>query len=110
MGILGRYARIVSLVFGVGVFLSLLAPGAAQAAAHNVSGWAWSGTTGWISVNCNTDPGGCAGPAGDYGLDIDNTGNLAGWAWSSQAGWVCFGSTCSGAAGAPPSGTPSSPA
>jgi len=109
MGILGRTARIVSLVFVVGVFLSLAAPRLVLAAAHNVSGWAWSGTTGWISVNCNTDPGGCSGPAGDYGLDIDDTGNLAGWAWSSQAGWICFGSTCNGATGAPPGGTPSSP-
>lgn len=102
----GRYARIVSLVFSVGAFLLLAAPGAAQAAVHNVSGWAWSGTTGWISVDCNTDPGGCAGPAGDYGLDIDATGNLSGWAWSSQAGWICFGVTCFGAAGVPAAGTP----
>lgn len=110
MGIFGRAVRIASLVFGVGVFLSLLAPTAALAAAHNISGWAWSGTTGWISVNCNTDPGGCAGAAGDYGLDMDATGNISGWAWSSQAGWICFGSTCTGAVGAPPGGTPSAPA
>lgn len=109
MGIAGRSARIISLVFGVGVFLSLCAPYPAKAAPHNVSGWGWSGTTGWFSVDCNTDPGGCSGPAGDYGLDIDATGNLAGWAWSSLSGWICFGSTCNGAAGAPPGGTPSSP-
>lgn len=108
MEIPGRSARILSLVFGVGVFLLLSAPGPAMAAYHNVSGWAWSGNTGWISVDCNTDPSGCGGAAGDYGLDINGTGNISGWAWSSQAGWICFGTTCNGAPGVP-GGTPSSP-
>lgn len=106
----GRFARFAALVFGAGVFAALALPGAAQAASHNVNGWAWAGTTGWISVDCNTSPSGCGGTAGDYGLDLDATGNLSGWAWSSQAGWICFGSTCSGAAGVPAGGTPSSPA
>ncbi len=107
---LGRIARFTALLFAVGAFWLFSMPKTAFAAAHNVNGWAWSGTTGWISTNCNTDPSGCGGAAGDYGLDIDATGNLSGWAWSSQAGWICFGSTCNGAPGAPPGGTPSSPA
>ncbi len=110
MGMSGRRISIASVLFGVGAFWFLLPASLALAAAHNVNGWAWSGTTGWISTNCNTDPSGCGGTAGDYGLDIDGTGNLSGWAWSSEAGWICFGATCNGAAGVPPSGTPSAPA
>jgi hypothetical protein len=109
MGTSGRFARFASFVFGVGAFLLFSSPSTALAAYHNVSGWAWSGTTGWISVDCNTDPGGCAGVAGDYGLDINSTGNLSGWAWSSLGGWICFGATCIGATGVPAGGTPSSP-
>lgn len=105
----GRFSRFASLVFGVGLFLFVGIP-RANAAAHNVSGWAWSGTLGWISVDCNSDPTGCTGAGGDYGLDLDDQGNLSGWAWSSNAGWICFGATCDGAVGAPPAGTPSSPA
>ncbi|MFA5853920.1 MAG: hypothetical protein WC866_02420 [Patescibacteria group bacterium] len=110
MGMFRRFARFTTFVFGVGLFFVVMAPRAAEAAPHNVNGWAWSGTTGWISTNCNFDPTGCVGPAGDYGLDIDALGNVSGWAWSSLAGWICFGSTCNGAVGVPVTGTPSSPA
>lgn len=77
---------------------------------HNVSGWAWSGSLGWISMDCNNVVNGCTGPAGDYGLDFDDDHNLSGWAWSSNAGWICFGASCDGATGVPAGGTPSSPA
>lgn len=110
MGTPGLLAKRAVLLSGLGVLFALAVPMLAYAATHNVSGWAWSGTTGWISANCNTDPTGCTGPAGNYGLDMDDTGNLSGWAWSSQVGWICFGSTCNGAAGVPAAGTPSSPA
>lgn len=110
MGMHGRFARFATYVFTVGLFFFVAATRTAEAAPHNVSGWAWSGTTGWISTNCNFDPTLCVGPAGDYGLDIDSLGNVTGWAWSSLAGWICFGSTCNGAAGVPATGTPSSPA
>jgi len=105
----GLSARLASLVFGVGLFMLLAVPRTAAAAPHNVSGWAWSGSLGWISMDCNNEAN-CAGPAGDYGVDLDDTGNIAGWAWSSSVGWICFGATCDGAAGVPPGGTPSSPA
>lgn len=95
-----RATRFLAILFGVGAFLWFRPPDA-LAAPHNVSGWAWSGNTGWIVVNCNDAPDGCAGPGGDYGLDIDDSGNLAGWAWSVNAGWICFGSSCVGAPGVP---------
>ncbi|MEK7545526.1 MAG: hypothetical protein AAB554_00445 [Patescibacteria group bacterium] len=109
MGTSGLSARLTSLVFGVGVFVLLLIPRSAEAAVHNVSGWAWSGSLGWISMDCNNPGTGCVGAGGDYGLDFDDDNNLSGWAWSTTAGWICFGATCDGAAGAPPGGTPSSP-
>lgn len=68
------------------------------AATDNVSGWLWSGTIGWISLNC-TDMATCV--AADYGVAIDATpgfgdrGDLSGWAWSETVGWICFGTTCS---------------
>jgi len=53
---------------------------------HNVSGWAWSETIGWISFN-NTSGGG----ATSYGVNIDPaTGNLSGYAWSENIGWIKF--------------------
>ena len=106
----GLRAGFATLVFVVGAFFVMLMPRPAEAAVHNVSGWAWSGNLGWISMDCNSDPTGCTGPAGDYGLDIDDDNNLSGWAWSGSAGWICFGATCDGVAGVPPGGTPSAPA
>lgn len=110
MGTSGLFARTLSLVFSVGVFVLLLAPRPVDAAAHNVTGYAWSGNLGWISMDCNNPGNSCVGAAGDFGLDFDDDNNLSGWAWSSLAGWICFGASCDGVAGAPPGGTPSSPA
>lgn len=106
----GPSVRLLSFAFGVALFALSLLPSVAEAAPHNVSGWAWSGTLGWISMDCNNPGTGCAGVGGDYGLDLDADNNLSGWAWSSNAGWICFGETCDGATGVPPGGTPSSPA
>lgn len=105
-------ARFTTLLFAVlAVSLFFVPRHAAEAAVlHNVNGWAWSGTTGWISTNCE-DPkpgfpaGDCAPANGNYGLDIDNTGNLSGWAWSTSTGWICFGATCT-PANSPPLGIP----
>ncbi len=112
MGTSKRLAGMWTLVFAVGLFVVLLFPSTpARAAIHNVNGWAWSGTTGWLSTNCE-DPkpgfptGDCSVGNNNYGLDIDATGNLSGWAWSTQAGWICVGGTCNGAGGVPAAGTP----
>jgi hypothetical protein len=58
----------------------------------NVSGWGWSSTIGWISLNC-TDPATCGSV--DYGVRVDttqstSTGNMSGYAWSPNIGWVSF--------------------
>lgn len=52
---------------------------------HNVYGWAWSETVGWISFN-NTSGGGGV----DYGVNIEADGNLTGYAWSEHIGWIHF--------------------
>lgn len=98
---------VATVAFGMLAFASTAFAGVL----HNVDGWAWSGSTGWISMNCeDVKPG---YPTGDcdvtnenYGLDIDDNGNLSGWAWSERAGWICFGSECDGAPGVPVAGTP----
>ncbi len=56
---------------------------------HNVTGYVWSGNTGWISLNCRS------GGSIDYGLDIDfeseqTSINVSGYAWSSNLGWLYF--------------------
>ncbi|MFH1866658.1 MAG: hypothetical protein ABIJ81_01075 [Patescibacteria group bacterium] len=72
---------------------------------NNITGWAWSGNTGWISLNskyCEDLSGGanpCTVSGGEYGLrlivDADGTGGeIFGYAWSENLGWICFGDTC----------------
>ena len=61
----------------------------------NVTGFAWSSTFGWISMNCN-NPGKfntCA--SANYGVNINQTSesnpyNFSGHAWSPNAGWISF--------------------
>lgn len=64
------------------------------------SGYIWSNSIGWISLNCsNTSTCGTV----NYGLTADyNTGLMSGYAWSANAGWISF--TSSDLAGCP-SGT-----
>ena len=51
----------------------------------NVTGYAWSDTIGWISLNnLNT------GDATSYGVNIDSTGTISGYGWSPNIGWVSF--------------------
>lgn len=75
------------------------APSAHAAATDNVTGWAWSGTLGWISMNC-TNTATCA--TSPFGVTMTETpgfadrADLSGYAWSESAGWICFGMTCAG--------------
>lgn len=73
---------------------------------NNVFGWAWTGNTGWVSLNYKncvdlndtTDPDPCqtASPPVEYGLRLvvnnEGTGGvITGYAWSENLGWICFG-------------------
>ncbi|MFA4936797.1 MAG: hypothetical protein WC575_00680 [Patescibacteria group bacterium] len=101
--------------------LALLAP---SENVNNILGWAWSGNTGWISLNsenceklneflppedyiCDITDG------VDYGLRLlvneDGTGGeIKGYAWSENLGWICFGDgggdDTAGCTGSPPIG------
>ena len=58
-----------------------------------LTGYLWSDTIGWVSLNCTTDPTGCSGPGGNWGVQIPaSSGALSGDAWSDNIGWVSFNS------------------
>lgn len=58
---------------------------------HNLSGYAWSETIGWVSFNC-LSAGNCT--TSDYGVTISpTTGILSGYAWSENIGWISFNET-----------------
>ncbi|MFH1430380.1 MAG: hypothetical protein ABIG71_02535 [Candidatus Uhrbacteria bacterium] len=95
--------------FGVAVFVCAAIVAfcnirSAHAESAAVTGWAWAGEAGWISMsstNClalnaelNPDP--CTLGGVSYGVSINDLGYLTGYAWSRNIGWICFGSTCSG--------------
>ncbi|MEK7496595.1 MAG: hypothetical protein AAB657_01685 [Patescibacteria group bacterium] len=65
-----------------------------------IKGWAWSGTTGWVSLSCSnivnpiTNISSCS--TSQYGLEVkisNDNKEITGWAWSSNLGWICFGNT-----------------
>ncbi|MBU2104085.1 hypothetical protein KJ848_01630 [Patescibacteria group bacterium] len=56
-------------------------------AGHNLSGWAWSSTIGWVSFN-STNTGGT-----DYGVSVAANGRMSGHAWSPNIGWISFNSS-----------------
>jgi hypothetical protein len=90
------------LWLGLAVFtVVLLCPaGAAKAGtAENVTGWAWSGSIGWIAMNSESL---AVGYTPSFGVtmvnnptDVTRT-DLSGYGWSENVGWVCFGATCTG--------------
>jgi len=75
-----------------------------------LDGYAWSATTGWISMNCDQSSAinptnTCVGSAGpgpkvDYGVHIETDGRMTGYAWSSSVGWIRFGGLSGFPAGA----------
>lgn len=92
----------------VSLFLLALTASAqtASAATRDLTGWAWSSNTGWLSFNCISG-GNCT--TSNYKVTVDDeTGFMDGYAWSSNIGWISFrpadvtgcGSTGSTAAGA----------
>jgi hypothetical protein len=93
--------RSATAVFAVAMFafLALFPSSASAAVSDNVSGWMWSGSVGWISMNC-VDLSVCA--TSNYGVTIvddpsvPGVADVSGYAWSENVGWVCFGETCSG--------------
>lgn len=65
--------------------VALVALPATSIAATPITGWAWSGNVGWISLHCATD-GSCV--SSNYGLSKDGAGKVTGYAWSPHIGWI----------------------
>lgn len=68
-----------------------------SSATDNISGYAWSETIGWISMNSTSD-----GSATGYGVKVATNGDLSGYAWSENIGWISFNASDVGGC---PSGT-----
>jgi hypothetical protein len=81
--LLATLAAALVAIFGT-IFLVRAASG------DNLSGYAWSSTIGWVSMNCTT-AGSCAST--NYGVKVDASGLMSGYAWSSNAGWISFNSS-----------------
>ncbi len=75
---------LVVSVFGFGVE----AVKAQTIPAVDLTGFAWSSTIGWISLNCQND-GNCA--TSDYKVTINADRTITGYGWSSNIGWIKFG-------------------
>ncbi len=64
------------------LFALLVVGGAVSAATNDLSGYAWSSTTGWVSFS-----------GSNYAVTAAANGNLSGYAWSSNVGWISFNSS-----------------
>jgi hypothetical protein len=51
--------------------------GAAATSPGIITGYAWSDTIGWISIN-----------GSNYGLNVRSNGTISGYAWSDNIGWI----------------------
>jgi len=68
---------LISLGAGVAGTFIMHVTANAQGQSGAITGYAWSDTIGWISLN-----------GSGYGLLIDTDGKLSGYAWSDNVGWV----------------------
>lgn len=82
---------VVALLFAAGLIAVALSAAPQEADSQTgtaVTGWLWSDTIGWISMNCaNTSSCGTS----NYSVTIDTSGMLNGYAWSDNIGWIQFG-------------------
>ena len=63
-----------------------------QTSTTPLTGWIWSDSTGWISLNCADVNPAC--PI-NYKVVVDQSGTLSGYGWSDSVGWVSFNITSS---------------
>lgn len=75
--ILAAAALLLSLGYGSFVF--------SQGTSGEITGYLWSDTIGWISLNCSNH-GTCG--TSNYKLSVDAYGAVSGYAWSENIGWV----------------------
>ncbi len=81
-----KHSLLVAFAFCMILAGSFLAPRAAfSQSTQAITGWAWSDTIGWISLNCS-DLGTCSTVS--YGLSMNGSGVISGYAWSENVGWI----------------------
>lgn len=76
---IGKEVGIAALLFSVLFVLTLFKPEAAesQGSPGPLTGYAWSDTIGWISLD-----------GSGYGFTLASDGSLTGYAWSDNIGWI----------------------
>jgi hypothetical protein len=84
--------------WGYGGEASFATQGYDNCLSHDVTGYAWSDNTGWLSFSCENHWD--IGEGYDYGVDISDEGVFSGYAWSDDVGWIYM---------APSTGYPASP-
>lgn len=69
----------LAIIVAAGLFSIFISspPFAYSSNATAINGYAWSDTTGWISMSGT-----------NYGLSMDASGNVTGYAWSDSIGWI----------------------
>lgn len=101
---LQRFIKLnILLLFFVGVFLFAKVDSAKASIDHNIRGWAYNSTYGYISFNCLDD--GYAGrfpfafpfmfnvppcAYNNHGVNLDANNNFSGDAWNSVIGFITF--------------------
>lgn len=80
-----RWFGFMAVMLCAGAVLMKPVPSFSQGAGTPLTGYAWSDTVGWVSLNCSND-GTCA--TSNYGMAIDGNGLISGYAWSENVGWI----------------------
>lgn len=81
---IGAYVFLV-LVAAAVLSSAPLVPRASADVAGTFSGYAWSDTIGWISLNCSNDNS-CG--TSNYYLSVASDGVVSGYMWSDSVGWI----------------------
>lgn len=86
--------KFLALLFAALVGVLAILPGSVFSQTIALTGYAWSDTIGWISLNCsNTSSCGTS----NYAVSVATNGDLTGYAWSDNIGWIQFGNLSIGA-------------
>ena len=82
-------ALAISGIFMAIIVTMILLPrdAVSEVTAGPLSGWLWSDTIGWISLNC-ADAGTCS--TAQYSVQLSGNGDLSGYGWSDSVGWITF--------------------
>lgn len=80
-----RILLIIGCTVAIGTSFFILPRETFSQTSQAMTGYAWSETLGWISLNCS-NLGTCG--VSNYGLTIAVDGTISGYAWSEYAGWV----------------------